>query len=187
MGKAEDRIDLARWVTRQFPSLNILINNAGIQRKFNFLKPEDWGETVSEIDINFSGPIHLTSLLIPHLLQQAESHIVNVSSGLAFVPLAHMPIYCATKAAIHSLTMSLRQQLHGTSITVTELIPPAVKTNLGGAHDFGVELAEFAGSAMAQFAEGKLEVTYGFSSQTSQLSRQGIDETFLKINGNFKF
>lgn len=181
-GSPHDREELAKRISQKHPNLNILINNAGIQRKFNFQKPEAWIETASEIDINFGGPVHLTALLLPQLLKQKEAHVVNVSSGLAFVPLAHMPVYCATKAALHSLTMSLRKQLSGTSVSVTELIPPAVKTNLGGAHDFGVELAEFADSCMSQFAEGKPEVTFGFSSQSSQLSRQEINQNFEKMN-----
>jgi uncharacterized oxidoreductase len=183
-GNPLDRADLAKWVVKKFPQLNFLINNAGIQRKFSFLKQEDWSATTSEIDINIGGPVHLSELLIPHLMKQKEAHIANVSSGLAFVPLANMPIYCATKAALHSITLSMRHQLKDTSIKVTEIIPPAVKTNLGGSHDFGVELGEFADAVMKQFAEGKQEITFGFSEQSSKLSRQGADEAFARMNNS---
>lgn len=137
---------------------------------------------MQEIDINLGGPIHLTSLLLTHLLKQPQAYVMNVSSGLAFAPIAHMPIYCATKAALHSVTLSLRQQLKGTSVDVIEIIPPAVKTNLGGAHDFGVELAEFADSVLQQLENEKKEVTYGTSLKSSQASRAELDQIFMQMN-----
>jgi uncharacterized oxidoreductase len=181
-GKAQDRESLARAVSKEFPNLNVLINNAGIQRKVNMQNVEAWNEIATEIDINLAGPIHLSGLLIPHLAKQKSAHIMNVSSGLAFAPLAHMPVYCATKAALHSFTLSLRQQLKNTSIAVTEIIPPAVKTNLGGSHDFGVELADFADSVMKQLEAGKTEVTYGTSEKSSQASRSELDQIFRQMN-----
>ncbi|MEI9952855.1 MAG: SDR family NAD(P)-dependent oxidoreductase [Pseudomonadota bacterium] len=110
-GNAADRVALADWATRAFPGLNVLINNAGIQRKLSLREVEPWADTAQELDINLGAPIHLSSLFIPHLQKQAKAWIMNVSSGLAFVPLAHMPVYCASKAALHSFTMSLREQL----------------------------------------------------------------------------
>ena len=156
VGSAAERVALANWVRKEFPRLNVLISNAGIQRKVSLTRPEPWEETAQEIDINLSAPIHLSSLLIPHLAQQTKAQIMNVSSGLAFVPLARLPVYCATKAALHSFSLSLREQLRNTSIGVIEIIPPAVKTNLGGSHDFGEELAEYADSVIQQLAAGNL-------------------------------
>lgn len=181
-GHSKDREELTQWITEKFPQLNVLVNNAGIQRKFSFKDLEPWAETMKEIDINLGGPIHLSALLLPHLLRQPKAHIMNVSSGLAFAPIAYMPVYCATKAALHSITLSLRQQLKGTSVDVTEIIPPAVKTNLGGAHDFGVELAEFADSVLQQIESGKTEVTYGTSLKSSQASRAELDQIFMQMN-----
>jgi uncharacterized oxidoreductase len=182
-GSAQARAELATWVVREFPQLNVLINNAGIQRKLNLCEAEPWADTASEIDINLGAPIHLSALLVPHLQKQRKARIMNVSSGLAFVPIARLPIYCATKAALHSFTLSLREQLKPTGITVTEIIPPAVKTNLGGSHDFGEELADYVESVFTQLATDAPELTFGSSARTSQMSRADADQTFARING----
>jgi uncharacterized oxidoreductase len=181
-GNPADRVALAAWATREFPRLNVLVNNAGIQRKVSLHEPEPWADTAQELDINLGGPIHLCSLFIPHLRQQAKAQIMNVSSGLAFVPLAHMPVYCASKAALHSFTMSLREQLKTTAIAVTEIIPPAVKTNLGGSHDFGEELSDYIDSVFAQLSTDASELTFGFSGRSSQMSRADMDQLFLRMN-----
>jgi uncharacterized oxidoreductase len=181
-GKERDRIELWNWAIKEFPKLNVLINNAGIQRKVDLTKPEAWSDTDEEIAINIGGPIHLSMLAIPHLSKMPRSVLANVSSGLAFVPLTSVPVYSATKAAIHSFTMSLRYQLKNSSVEVIEIIPPAVRTNLGGSHDFGEPLDEFADAVMGQLKEGKAEVTYTFSAKTSQASRQEVDEIFQRLN-----
>ena len=118
---AKDRSALFNWTVKNFPTLNILVNNAGIQRQIDFrkgTKPLSGGE--DEIETNFRAPVHLAALFIPHLKKQQEAAIVNISSGLAFIPLAAVPVYCATKAAIHSFSLSLRHQLRETSIKVFE-------------------------------------------------------------------
>jgi uncharacterized oxidoreductase len=181
-GEAADREALAQWAVENFPDLNVLVNNADIQRKFDFQQRVDWAVVQEEIDINLCGPIHLSMLLLPHLWQQPDAQIINVSSGLAFAPLVNAPVYSATKAGIHSFTQSLRQQLEGTSLGVIEIIPPAVKTNLGGAHDFGAELNDFADAIIKQLGDGKLEATYGTSATASQASRQELDEIFRRMN-----
>ncbi|MEO6952070.1 MAG: SDR family NAD(P)-dependent oxidoreductase [Polyangia bacterium] len=182
-GSAIDRERLFKEVTERFPALNVLVNNAGIQRKVDFKKREPWADTASEIAINLEGPMHLSMLFIPHLGKQTRSLIANVSSGLAFVPIAAMPVYCATKAALHSFTMSLRQQLAKTPIEVVEIIPPAVRTNLGGSHDFGTPLDEYVASVMAQLGEGRSETTHEMSAKASQASRAELDATFKRMNG----
>jgi uncharacterized oxidoreductase len=126
----------AELATRH-PALNVLINNAGIMRVEQVqAQPEILADAESIIATNLLGPIRLTAALLPVLQKQPHSIIMNVSSGLAFVPLAPTPTYCATKAAIHSYTQSLRYQLQGTAIEVLELIPPYVATDLlDGASD----------------------------------------------------
>ncbi len=124
--------EVARKVANEFPQLNCLINNAGIQQNLNLGAPLDERTAWEEININLVGTIRVAAEFLPHLKTQPEATLINVSSGLAFVPLARYPIYCATKAAIHSYTMSLRHQLKDTRVKVVELIPPYVDTELGG-------------------------------------------------------
>jgi uncharacterized oxidoreductase len=129
--------DFGAKVVAEFPSLNVLINNAGIMRAEKLLaQPSDLADAEAMVATNLLGPIRLTAALLPQLLKQSRSAIINVSSGLAFLPLAITPTYCATKAAIHSYTLTLRYQLRNTAIEVLELIPPYVATNLmSGADD----------------------------------------------------
>ena len=118
---------------RDYPSLNVLINNAGIMRPEKLLEQSsDAHDAERHIATNLLGPMRLTAALLPLLKKQSRATIMNVSSGLAFVPLAMTPTYCATKAAIHSYTQSLRYQLRSTNIGVIELIPPYVQTTLMG-------------------------------------------------------
>ncbi|MGO9339641.1 MAG: SDR family oxidoreductase [Terracidiphilus sp.] len=127
----------ATQLTTDFPSLNVLINNAGIMRVEKLLAQQpDLADAESIVTTNLLGPIRLTAALLPHLQKQSQATVVNVSSGLAFLPLVFTPTYCATKAAIHSYTQSLRCQLRATRIEVLELIPPYVATDLmSGASD----------------------------------------------------
>jgi len=121
----------------KFPSLNVLFNNAGIMRAEKLAAQQpDLRDAEAIVATNLLGPIRLTAALLPHLMKQPNAAIVNVSSGLAFVPLAYTPTYCATKAAIHSYTQSLRYQLKSAGVEVMELAPPYVATNLmSGAED----------------------------------------------------
>jgi uncharacterized oxidoreductase len=121
----------AAQLVADFPSLNVLINNAGIMRAEKLLaQPFDLADAEAMVATNLLGPIRLTAALLPQFLKQSRAAIINVSSGLAFLPLAITPTYCATKAAIHSYTLSLRYQLRNTAIEVLELIPPYVQTDL---------------------------------------------------------
>ena len=124
-------------VAAEFPALNVLINNAGIMRPEDLLaQQDDLADAESTVITNLLGPIRLTAALLPLLRKQPHSTIINVTSGLAFVPLALTPTYSATKAAIHSYTISLRYQLRDTAIEVLEIVPPYVQTDLmDGAED----------------------------------------------------
>jgi uncharacterized oxidoreductase len=127
----------AAQLAARFPTLNVLLNNAGIMR-FEKLEAqqEDLADAESMVTTNLLGPIRLTAALLPLLKKQPQATVINVTSGLAFVPLAPTPTYCATKAAMHSYTQSLRYQLKSSSVEVVELIPPYVQTDLqGGADD----------------------------------------------------
>lgn len=127
-----ERERLMRWTVENFPQVNVLVNNAGIQRETDFLTgAPELTDGESEIDTNLTAAIHLSALFIPHFLRRGgEGAIINVTSGLAFVPLMSVPVYCATKAGLHSFSMSLRSQLQNTGVQVFELIPPILKTGL---------------------------------------------------------
>ncbi|MFT3987297.1 SDR family oxidoreductase [Aestuariivirga sp.] len=132
----------AREVTARFPKLNVLINNAGIMRH-ELLTSDQVDVSIAEATVatNLLGPMRLSAALLPHLKAQPQATIITVSSGLAFVPRADYPAYCATKAAIHSWSQSLRFQLRNTSVRVLELAPPYVQTELTGAHQLTDERA----------------------------------------------
>ncbi|VXB72374.1 SDR family oxidoreductase [Brevundimonas sp. G8] len=125
----------AAQVVRDHPALNVVINNAGIMQAEDLkAEPFDLDVVDATVTTNLLGPIRLTAALLPHLRAQAASTVINVTSGLAFIPLTATPTYNATKAAIHSWTQSLRHQLADTSVEVLELAPPAVATDLMPGH-----------------------------------------------------
>jgi uncharacterized oxidoreductase len=184
LAKESERTALARWCAEELPALDVLVNNAGIQRRVDLARPEPWEDAREEIAVNFEAPVHLARLFLERLRARPRAAIVNVTSGLAFAPLASVPLYSATKAALRSFTLSLRHQLAGTAVEVVEIAPPAVDTDLGGPglHRFGVALGEFADAAMAGLARGDLEITYGFSAQASRASRDELDAIFRRMN-----
>jgi uncharacterized oxidoreductase len=166
-------------VTAEFPKLNVLINNAGIMRTINLHeKGEGLEDLTREIDTNLTGPMRMVQQFLPHLKKQPSAAIVNVSSGLAFVPLPMSPVYCATKAGLHSYTLSLRVQLKNTNVKVFELAPPATKTDLLG--DFNTEdmkgvsimdVSAMVSAAVKGLFSGQLEIRPGQSNQLKMMSR----------------
>jgi len=128
----EDATDLRRFakaVVERFPALNVLINNAGIMRYEDATAQRDLADAEATVVTNLLGPIRLIDALVDHLSTQPDSAIVNVTSGLAFVPFPKAPTYSATKAALHSYTQALRVQLKS-KVEVIELAPPGVQTDL---------------------------------------------------------
>lgn len=183
-----ERIALAEWATREFPALNVLVNNAGIQRRIDLQQGEDWQRTRSEVAVNFEAPVHLTQLFMPHLLLRNNPVIMNVTSGLSFTPLPNVPVYCATKAALHSFTVSLRYQLAETPVEVIEIVPPAVDTDLGGVglHTFGVNVNEFADAIFEGLRRGEREIAYGTALTSSRATREQLDEITRQMNERFR-
>jgi uncharacterized oxidoreductase len=185
---AEQREALAKWVIENYPETNVLINNAGIQLLTDLRKPVDLARVRQETETNFIAPVHLASLFTPHFAAKGNAAIINISSGLAFVPIAIMPVYCATKAAIHSLTLSLRHQLRNTPIKVFEIAPPAVDTELGSdrredktqTHG-GMPVQEFIEQAMHALESDMLETPVG----TAKNSREKREALFEVINSRF--
>jgi uncharacterized oxidoreductase len=165
-------------VLAQFPDLDVLVNNAGIMRNLNLNDDRDLNDVTREIDINLSGTVRMVQQFLPQLKTRPGALIVNVSSGLAFIPLPISPVYCATKAAIHSYTQSLRIQLDGTGVTVVELAPPGTETPLfrgefaaemEGQKGMNVEL--LVKQAIAGIEVGKLEIRPGLSNVLKMMSR----------------
>ncbi|TCM48390.1 putative oxidoreductase [Rhizobium sp. PP-F2F-G48] len=172
----DSRQAMVEWLKVEYPRLNVVINNAGIQARRDFNGDPELATLDQEVAINLTAPIHLIAELLPTLRQQGQGVIINVSSGLAFSPMADVPVYCATKAAIHSFTLSLRHQLKSTGVRVVEVAPPIVDTGLGGntrsggtASQMMVTPDEFATEALAQLEADKDEVLVGVSAKTREL------------------
>jgi len=150
----------------EFPKLNCVIANAGVQRLYSFAGDARPGDRIieEEIEINLLGAIRTTAAFLPHLRRQERATVIHVSSGLAFVPRAQCAVYCATKAAIHSFTLSLRHQFRGTNIKFVELIPPRVDTTLGGGSGGApntMTVSDFIAEAMNGLATDADEVPVG--------------------------
>jgi len=167
-------------VKANFPKLDVLMNNAGVMLHKNLQVPAaDIDGLMTEVNINVGGVIRATSAFID-ILTANRGTVVNVSSALAFVPLPSAPIYCATKAAVHSYTQSLRFQLEETGVEVIELMPPAVKTELTADMDEGgsvklITTDELLKISFAALKAGKLEIRPGQSNQLAFLRRLAPD------------
>jgi len=169
---------LRQAVLARFPALDTVINNAGIMRNLRFGTAQGLEEVTREIEVNLSGPVRMIDQFLPHLLTRPGALIVNVSSGLAFIPFTAAPVYSATKAAIHSFTQSLRVQLRGTGVTIVELAPPGVETPLFRG-EFAAETRgqkamdpkELVRRAISGIEAGKLEIRPGLSNVLNVMSR----------------
>lgn len=179
-----DREALFAYTVREFPATNVLFNNAGVMR---FLRIDDsraWDVSADELAINLAAPIHLSMLFTDHLAKRRDAAIINTTSGLSHVPMAAAPVYCATKAALHSYTQSLRHQLAGKGIEVIEVCPPHVNTDLGapGSNGAGMDLQAYIDTVMAGFAKGEEEITTGFSTMLSQAGPAEKAQLFARLN-----
>ena len=173
VSEAEERQKLSEWVVREFPKLNVLVNNAGIQRRGPLSKePEDWSVRQTEYKINMEAPVHLMQLLSPHFLKQKEAAFVNISSGLAFIPCPFAPVYGATKAFVHHFNLGARFHYANTKVRIVEIAPPAVKSNLGGSHDYGEECDVFCEHVFRRFAAGESEIGFTFAEGARNASRE---------------
>jgi len=198
-----DRVRLANTVLTQYPQVNILVNNAGVIRMGNLTSGRgleaginseadqqaeirDWEARQSEIDINISGSVHLTSLFLPHLLKKAEAAVVFVSSYYGFAPSPISPNYSATKAFIHSYAISSREFLKNTKVQVVEILPPLVKTRMSGGN--GEDLDEFCSSVFERFKRGEKEIGYKTSEDVRLADRAGLhkhSDTFIEQGAAF--
>ena len=179
------RIALCHWAVKEFPGLNVLVNNAGIQQRIDLQDRQlGWDYYKRELAVNLEAPLHLSQLFIPHLLKRPRPVIINVSSGLAFMPPVWAPVYGATKAGLHSFTFGLRRQLAEAGLEVIEIIPPAVDTDLGGPgrHTFGVPVDEFADEVFKGLENGGEEVGHGPGQlSATRRPREELERDALKI------
>jgi uncharacterized oxidoreductase len=188
-----ERRSLLRWAAAHFPNLNMLVNNAGIQRQVDFASAAVAKATRArddEVAINLGAPIRLCALFTPKLVKKKRAAIINISSGLAFVPIAAMPIYCATKAAIHSFTISLRHQLRGTPIRVFEAAPPMTDTELdrsfAGEQEEayrGISPQEVAAAIMEGIKADREEIIIGEAQGLYKAARRNPEAVFTQLNG----
>lgn len=130
VSKAEDIVALYNQVIRQFPALNIVINNAGEMRKLSLNQPHELLDITREVEINLMGPIRMVQQFLPHLKTKPNAVILNVTSGIAFMPFPISPIYSASKSGLRAYTQALRVQLMKTNIKVIELVAPGSSTPL---------------------------------------------------------
>ena len=177
-----ERTKLYKWIEKHHPDLNVLVNNAGIQNWMAISDDNFFERTQAEIQTNIEAPLHLTQLCIN--LKSLKT-VINVTSGLSFVPMAKVPVYSATKAFFHSFTLSLRHILKAKNIEVIEMIPPALNTDLGGKglHDTAPPVSDFIESVFQQMKEGKTELTFGFSDMMVKANPEALQATFNRMNG----
>jgi uncharacterized oxidoreductase len=192
VAREDDRKSLFQWATSNFKNINILINNAGIQREIDFSKPDtaDSLATEDEVAINLTAPIHLSALFVPRLVEKQEAAIVNISSGLAFIPIVVVPVYCATKAGIHSFSISLRHQLRNTQVKVFEVIAPTTDTELDrgargrrGQTDRGIPALKVAEATLQGMERDEYEIAVGMADMLRQAARTDFEKVFHRING----
>ena len=176
-----ERIALYQWISENHSNLNVLINNAGIQQWMNIADADFFQRAKQEIITNIEVPVHLMSLFInlPSL-----NTVINVTSGLSFVPLTKTPVYSATKAFFHSFTLSAQHLLKSKGIEVIEMIPPALNTDLGGKglHDAAPPVSDFVNAVFNQLKEGKTALTFGFSEAMAKAGPEEVKAAFSRLN-----
>jgi uncharacterized oxidoreductase len=180
------RLDLFRWITVNHPRTNVLVNNAGVQLTGAVGSGLDFSRVRQELETNVVAPLHLSELLAPFLEGKSGATIVNLSSGLAFVPIAGLAVYCATKAFTHSISLSMRRSLSGRGIEVVEVIPPSVDTELGkqrradpDASHGGMAVGDFVDAVLEGLGKEEAEIAVG---EASGLRSKG-EALFDAMNG----
>jgi uncharacterized oxidoreductase len=176
-----EREELFQWIAKNHPDLNVLINNAGIQQWMSIDDSNFYSRAKEEITTNIEAPIHLSTLFVK---LKSLNTIMNVTSGLSFVPLTKTSVYSATKAFFHSFTLSLRYVLKSKDIEVIEIIPPALNTDLGGKglHDQAPPVSDFIKAIFEQLQQGKTELTFGFSEAMASASQEDLQKAFARLN-----
>lgn len=200
---ARERIELFKWMTSHFPDLNVLVNNAGIQRDIDLKKGiEQLVTGGDELRTNLEAPIYLSALFVPFFMNKENAAILNVTSGIAFIPSVKAPIYSTTKAALHTFSIVLRHQLKDTGIKVFEVIPPLIldtelnpegrakaREAAGGVPDHiryarmnCPSAAVFADAVLAKLQADVFEIGYGTSEASLTASKEELERIFKAMN-----
>jgi uncharacterized oxidoreductase len=176
-----ERQDLFNWISKEHSDVNVLVNNAGIQQWMSIFDDDFYKRAQEEINTNIEAPLHLTTLF---LRLKSLNTILNVTSGLSFVPLIKTPVYSATKAFFHSFTVSLQALLASKNIEVIEVVPPALNTDLGGKgiHDAAPPVSDFIETIFNQLQEGKTQLTFQFSDTVSKAGQEVLQPIFKRMN-----
>jgi uncharacterized oxidoreductase len=183
LSDSSGRESLKIEVERQFPNLNVLINNAGIYSITDMTHPDYIATLERELSTNLVAPVALIQQLLPILARQDEATIVNVTSGYVFIPSAQSSAYSASKIALRSITQSLRFQLHKKSIRVVEVVPPAVDTKMNQGKEISmISTAQFAEKVFKGLMNGKEEIAVGVAKIARLLVRIAPKFAFKKIN-----
>jgi uncharacterized oxidoreductase len=185
LGRADERQRLAKVLADDHPSLDVVVNNAGVMNRIDLRGDVDEVMRVAEAELatNLVAPIHLTLLLLPQLQRQTEAAIVNVGSGFAYAPGSPVPIYSASKAALHSFTRSVRRQLAPTNVRVFEVMPPVVDTDMTrGYGGTKWKPAAVAKAVMRGLAADQQELRIGPTGPIYVLSRVAPQLTFGMIS-----
>lgn len=191
VSEEKDRRELAKWLALNFPKLNVLINNAGIQRDIDFTHGvDDFISSENEMKINLEAPIILSGLFIPLLVKNSGAAIINVSSGLGFIPMARMPVHSASKAGLHAYSMALRHQLSSIGMQVFEIVSPAVDTELNpigravrGDYKPDLSPQQFVVGIIDSLAKNVYEIGFGMTEGLIHASRADLDNSFNNMNG----
>ncbi|MEV0270837.1 SDR family NAD(P)-dependent oxidoreductase [Hamadaea sp. NPDC050747] len=172
LADAAQRVELAEWVVKEHPDLDVVFNNAAVQYRFDVTQPIDLVKAQQQLEINLLAPLHLASLLVDHLATRPKPAIVNTTSALAFTPLVEIGVYSATKAALHSLSISMRYQLRDRGIDVIEVMPPKVDTTIGAelrddpdSTQGGMPVPELVRQAVAGLTSDEQEILIGLAVQ----------------------
>ncbi len=180
---------VADRLTKRYPDLNVLINNAGVMLPDTADAPQNEAQLVSTVMTNLVGPVRVTSSLIDHLKAQSEATIIYNTSVLAFVPMAATSVYSATKAALHSYVLSQRFKLRDTRVKVVELAPPWVRTDLMNSREAeaAMPLDDFIAQAMEQLGTDTEEILVGNAPQLRADPGPREDDFVTTFNASLPF
>lgn len=176
---------LIEQIQFRYPQINILINNAAIVHKINFVETKEAVQMAEkELSVNVLAPINLIKKLYPFLRKKQNANIINITSGLVYVPRSDYPFYCATKAAIHSFTQVLRKQTEKEGVKVTEVFFPAVKTPWHKGHppQMAITPEKAVSEMLTELQKNKDEIKVGAAKLLYRISRIAPKFAFRKVN-----